>query len=158
MRASSQRTPPRGHERSPGTEWNVFTGASTRPAGRSTRLQLVVIGWDFARAPSFTRFAGGLWRTHQSKYLPSKMRRRLPSKCQGWRQEVGHGQYQAQHLERTQHTDIHARTRHCQNSREREVTHEENTKDTHEKRNQIKTRPKSVFENNGDTVTGKMAL
>ena len=60
-------------------------------------------------------------------------------KCQGWRQVVGHGQYQAQHLERTQHTGGHeqkgqdlitevqhsqgihidARTRRCQNSRER---------------------------------------
>ena len=38
---------------------------------------------------------------------------------------------------------------------DRKVKSEENTKDTQEKRNQIKTRPKSVFENNGDTVTGK---
>ena len=40
---------------------------------------------------------------------------------------------------------------------DRKVKPPKNTKDTQEKRNQTKTRPESVFENNGGTVTGERA-
>ena len=81
------------------------------------------------------------------------------------RQEVGHGHYQAQQLELTQHTGgheksqdlitdvqhsrtiyVHARTRHCQKSSWKSEAPKKTRKTPKEKRNQNKTQLESVFE------------